>query len=179
MAVGASFSVGLMGGFGHCTFMCGGFALSYTARAGRVGTSSGSVAWWLGWLQYHLGRWTTYGFLAFVLGLGGTVFEVSPAGRQAWAVALGLVLVAQAVTMWQPGLLNLVPKPISALGSAVAQRLSRALPPSGSLGLWGAGIAPGVSYPARECAVRAPRCLEPGPPLVPRTRFGRCCSWRG
>ena len=141
MALGASFSVGLMGGFGHCTFMCGGFALSYSARASRQAVSAGSPRWWLGWLQYHLGRWTTYGFLAFALGLGGTVFEVSPAARRAWAVALGLILIVQALTMWRPGLLNLIPKPIASAGGALAQRLSRALPPSGSLGLWGAGIA--------------------------------------
>ena len=57
------FLAGLAGGFSHCTFMCGPFVLAQKKGDCQVNKLSSALL-----LPYHLGRMTTYVFLAVLLG---------------------------------------------------------------------------------------------------------------
>ncbi|RJR20259.1 MAG: sulfite exporter TauE/SafE family protein [Nitrospiraceae bacterium] len=72
----AAFTTGLIGGFGHCTGMCGPIVVSYTLQ----GTSS-FLDRILSGILYNTGRITTYMFTGALMGLAGSFVNV--AGKMA------------------------------------------------------------------------------------------------
>lgn len=89
---GALFLAGLVGGFAHCSFMCGPFVLMQTARALETVPASGmreshrTLAALL--IPYHLGRMTTYALLGAAMAalVGGLALW----WKTASAIVLGL-----------------------------------------------------------------------------------------
>jgi hypothetical protein len=85
---------GLLTGLGHCTGMCGPFALWLSDPGGDAPASHPSLVWRQ--LSYHLGRTATYAVLGFVagalgsaLGVGGDLLGIR---RAALLVAGGLLV---------------------------------------------------------------------------------------
>jgi len=68
----AAFTTGLLGGFGHCTGMCGPIIVSYTLQ----GTSS-LLDRLLSGIFYNTGRITTYMFIGALMGLTGSFVNVA------------------------------------------------------------------------------------------------------
>lgn len=135
----ALFMTGLVGGFGHCTAMCGPFVLAQVGgglaarplgdgtavlvRAGR-----GVLA------PYHLGRLTTYAVLGGVMGgvsgmlVRTTEFTGILAAVLAFAAFLFLMQAIKGFARWVPALAVLVPTG-PGMGGAVAGRLAGMLRP--------------------------------------------------
>lgn len=61
------FSVGLLGGFGHCIFMCNPFVLYISSRFNS--SAKGYFSILIPQFKYHLGRTSTYTFLGVIAGL--------------------------------------------------------------------------------------------------------------
>ena len=85
--------MGLLGGFGHCTGMCGPLVATVSLAAGPGAGARRALALHL---LYNAGRITTYGFLGLVMGIAGSVVNV--AGRaaglqQAVAVLAGALMI--------------------------------------------------------------------------------------
>ncbi|QJE72703.1 sulfite exporter TauE/SafE family protein [Aerophototrophica crusticola] len=135
----ALFMTGLVGGFGHCTGMCGPFVMAQVAggianRPASADTvlrrAAGGVL-----VPYHLGRLTTYGLLGAVAGgLSGMVVQATGfrwvlVGFLALAATLFLLQGLGGLARWMPALA--VFKNVSGLGwaSQVGQALSRPLRP--------------------------------------------------
>jgi len=77
---------GLTGGFTHCLSMCGPFVACEQACRGNCGKTS-SLSHATG-LSYHLGRFTTYGALGFLVAL----FSRQLAASSWWPVLSALML---------------------------------------------------------------------------------------
>lgn len=88
--VGGAFLLGLMGGAGHCSAMCGGFAIAFRrARRDQAAASS------LDTMMFHAGRIFTYALLAGLLMLPAAL----PVGLDAPWRALVRLLLAMAL-LW-------------------------------------------------------------------------------
>lgn len=104
---GAVFLAGLVGGFTHCTFMCGPFVLAQMSRrleAVPVAQMNESIRFKSAvLLPYHLGRMTTYALLGAAM--GGIVGGLSIWWKTASGVILflaGLCLLASAAGLRIP-----------------------------------------------------------------------------
>lgn len=125
----ALFVAGLLGGFAHCSLMCGPFVLMQTARAldavpaSRMRESHRLRAALL--LPYHLGRMTTYAGLGaamafFVGGLSAQWQTIS-------AILLGLAGLSMVLSIALPALAQL---PVPAALSRLHARLLRFVAPA-------------------------------------------------
>lgn len=127
---GALFLVGLIGGFGHCTGMCGPFVLAQiTGDADRM-MSSGIGEWrrlrGAALVPYHLGRVTTYSALGAVAGsIGGLAVTLS-GYRWIPATLLGLaalLFMAQGMA----GLGRLIGNPLGDVLEGLLERVAHPL----------------------------------------------------
>jgi len=87
----AAFTTGLLGGFGHCTGMCGPIVASYTLYS-----TASLFDRLLSAVLYNAGRITTYMFIGALMGLTGSFVNVagSMAGFQGIvAVVAGLFMI--------------------------------------------------------------------------------------
>ncbi len=81
---------GLLGGFGHCSLMCGPFALAQIAERFAAGASS--RLWTATLMPYQAGRLTTYAALGAVAGgLGAATSRIADLG---WLPAAALMVAA-------------------------------------------------------------------------------------
>jgi sulfite exporter TauE/SafE len=81
----AALGTGLLGGFGHCLGMCGPIAGAVGVAAGGAPARALRVQ-----LAYNAGRVTTYGFVGFAMGLGGS-FVNTAAALAGWQDAVSVV----------------------------------------------------------------------------------------
>ncbi len=135
----ALFLTGLVGGFGHCTSMCGPFVLaqvggSVSARPDPQGTAVMTRAGRGVLVPYHLGRLTTYAALGGLAGgLSGLVVRAT---EFQWILVAFLLLAAamfliqglKGLSRWLPAL-GRIPTPGGDLVHAAARMLSRPLRP--------------------------------------------------
>jgi sulfite exporter TauE/SafE len=96
------FVSGLLGGFGHCTGMCGPVVGAFSLCLGERGQLPPH-------LLYHLGRVTTYGAIGGAAGLAGSFLGIAAAlGRFQRGIAIGagllVVLAGLALGGWLPRL---------------------------------------------------------------------------
>lgn len=94
------FVSGLLGGFGHCTGMCG-------PLVGTFSLCLGERRQFPSHLLYHLGRITTYGVIGGAAGLAGAFLGIAAGlGRVQQAVAIGagllVILAGLALGGWLP-----------------------------------------------------------------------------
>jgi sulfite exporter TauE/SafE len=120
----AALATGLLGSFGHCLGMCGPIAGAVgvaaaggpAAAAGKAGLlAAGRVQ-----LAYHAGRIATYGFLGFLMGLGGSF--VNTAGRLAGVQQAVQVLAGAGMILLGLGALG-----VAGFARRVEQRLASRL----------------------------------------------------
>ena len=88
-----AFTMGFLGGFGHCISMCGPIVATYTLSGSSSYSPAGRV---FPHLFYNTGRITTYMFIGALMGLTGSFINV--AGRisgfqDAVAIIAGLIMV--------------------------------------------------------------------------------------
>lgn len=127
------FASGLLGGFGHCTAMCGPVVAAFSLRL-RKGPRAGPQ------LLYNLGRVTTYSLIGGAAGAAGSIPGIS-AGLgpfQKWiALGTGLLIVLMGLSLggWLPRL------PVLAGSDGSAGRLERLA------GLARESGGPGVFFP--------------------------------
>ena len=91
-----AFLVGIVGGAGHCTLMCGGIVLAFE----RLRPENPGRPLWQAQAALHVGRVATYIALAVALALVGdalmrTEFIVA---RKSWQVLMGTILLALALS---------------------------------------------------------------------------------
>ena len=87
------FLIGLMTGF-HCISMCGGFVVSYSAKASRNKERHVKAH-----LMYALGKITSYTVIGAVFGLLGSIIAFTPKLRGITGVLAGLFLVLYGIKM--------------------------------------------------------------------------------
>ncbi|MEI7960830.1 MAG: sulfite exporter TauE/SafE family protein [archaeon] len=88
-------AVGLLTGF-HCIGMCGGFVLSYTAKARQENPKSLNIGLHG---QYAIGKIISYTIIGGIFGLIGSVFIFSPELRAIIAIFAGAFLILYALKM--------------------------------------------------------------------------------
>ena len=98
MGYGLLFIVGLLTGF-HCISMCGGFVVSYTARAAQEGRSP-----YKSHLMYGVGKVISYTVIGAAFGLLGSIITFTPLMRGIAGLLAGLFLIIFGLNM-----LNLFP----------------------------------------------------------------------
>ncbi|MBR9691589.1 hypothetical protein GOV06_02285 [Candidatus Woesearchaeota archaeon] len=98
MGYGLLFLVGLLTGF-HCVSMCGGFVVSYTAKAAEQGRKSHKSH-----LMYGVGKTLSYTIIGAGFGLLGSIIAFTPMMRGVAGIIAGLFLVVFGLNM-----LNLFP----------------------------------------------------------------------
>jgi sulfite exporter TauE/SafE/copper chaperone CopZ len=86
MSYGLLFVVGLLTGF-HCIAMCGGFVVSYTAKAAQEGRKSYSSH-----LMYAIGKTASYTIIGAMFGLVGSIIAFTPMMRGIAGVLAGIFL---------------------------------------------------------------------------------------
>jgi sulfite exporter TauE/SafE/copper chaperone CopZ len=86
MGYGLLFLVGLLTGF-HCVSMCGGFVISYTAKAAQENKSSKTSH-----LMYGLGKTLSYTIIGALFGLVGSIIAFTPAMRGFAGILAGMFL---------------------------------------------------------------------------------------
>jgi sulfite exporter TauE/SafE/copper chaperone CopZ len=86
MSYGLLFVVGLLTGF-HCVAMCGGFVLSYTAKAAEEKTSPHRAH-----LMYAIGKTLSYTVIGAAFGLLGSIIAFTPFMRGVAGVVAGIFL---------------------------------------------------------------------------------------
>lgn len=89
------FFVGLLTGF-HCIGMCGGFVLSYTAKARKENPSNLNL---MLHLQYALGKIVSYSVIGGIFGLIGSFLVFTPELRATVAILAGIFLIFFAIKM--------------------------------------------------------------------------------
>ncbi len=94
------FIVGLLTGF-HCIGMCGGFVLSYTAKARQENPKGLNLGLHS---QYAVGKLVSYSVIGAIFGLIGSIFVFTPELRATVAILAGIFLIIFAVR-----LLNIFP----------------------------------------------------------------------
>jgi len=87
MSYGLLFLVGLLTGF-HCIAMCGGFVISYTAKAAADGKKAH-----FSHLAYGVGKVLSYVIIGALFGLLGSFIAFTPALKAAIGILAGLFLV--------------------------------------------------------------------------------------
>lgn len=95
---GLLFAIGLLTGF-HCVAMCGGFVLSYTAKAASEGKKAH-----LSHAAYGIGKTISYTVMGALFGLLGSFIVFTPAIRAAAGIIAGLFLILFGLKM-----LNIIP----------------------------------------------------------------------
>lgn len=98
MGYGLLFIVGLLTGF-HCVAMCGGFVVSYTAKAAKEGKSTH-----LSHAAYGFGKTVSYVIIGALFGLLGSFIAFTPMLRGVVGILAGLFLVLFGFKM-----LNIIP----------------------------------------------------------------------
>lgn len=98
MGYGLLFLVGLLTGF-HCVSMCGGFVVSYTAKAAQEGKKS-----YTSHLRYGFGKLISYTLIGAAFGLLGSIIAFTPMMRGVAGLLAGLFLVLFGLKM-----LNIIP----------------------------------------------------------------------
>lgn len=154
------FGMGLLGGFGHCTGMCGPFVLFISSTCvDSQGRPPGLQRLLRPQLQYHLGRIITYAILgALVAGIGriaGTLMHIQP-----W-ISLGagaLLLIAGAGGLFGRFILSGLES--TRLLDRILQQMRKRAPRSAlALGLL-LGLLPcGILYGALAGALAMPSAL--------------------
>jgi len=88
----AIISVAFFTSLGHCSGMCGGFVVAYTA--GKIDSASSKLSQAFSHLLYNLGRVTTYALLGAVFGFMGAMiaFERESQGIMYLVIALVMIL---------------------------------------------------------------------------------------
>jgi len=86
MGYGLLFVVGLLTGF-HCIAMCGGFVVSYTAKAAQEGRKS-----YTSHLMYAIGKTASYTIIGAIFGLVGSIIAFTPTMRGVAGVLAGMFL---------------------------------------------------------------------------------------
>lgn len=130
--------LGVLGGLGHCTTMCGGFplALDRVRPSGPVAASADQVL-------FHAGRVTTYMGLSLALsGAGQWIAAGSADGpRRAWAFLLGTLLLYLAASLAFPRAGGWLHRgPARRLGRRIGEAFRR-LWRGGRIGVFVSGIA--------------------------------------
>lgn len=137
----AMFLTGLVGGFGHCTSMCGPFVMAQVAGgvAGRQPLPAGAPVLMRAQggllVPYHLGRLTTYSVLGAVMaGLSGLVvmgtgFRWLLGAVLLLAALLFLQQAAKGLARWFPVLGRFAQAGGMGLGGRIGQALARPLRP--------------------------------------------------
>ncbi len=93
MGYGLLFVVGLLTGF-HCVSMCGGFVVSYTAKAAQEGRKAHKSH-----LMYGIGKTLSYTIIGAAFGLLGAIITFTPMMRGVAGVLAGLFLVIFGLNM--------------------------------------------------------------------------------
>ena len=86
MGYGLLFAVGLLTGF-HCVAMCGGFVMSYTAKAAKEGKPS-----YMSHIMYGVGKTASYTIIGAVFGLVGSIIAFTPTLRGVAGIISGIFL---------------------------------------------------------------------------------------
>lgn len=95
-----AFTTGLLGGFGHCTGMCGPIVASYALRGRDKDRRNYSIL--VPHLLYNAGRITTYVFIGALMGLSGSFINSAGkiSGLQNFAeMAAGLFMIAMGLSI--------------------------------------------------------------------------------
>jgi len=93
----AAFMTGLLGGFGHCIGMCGPIISAYAITS--TGLSFNEKL--LSHIFYNTGRITTYAFVGFLMGLGGTIINTlhSPVIQRTVELIAGMFMIITGLTV--------------------------------------------------------------------------------
>jgi sulfite exporter TauE/SafE len=86
MGYGLLFAVGLLTGF-HCVAMCGGFVMSYTAKAAQERKPS-----YRSHIMYGIGKTASYTIIGAVFGLVGSIIAFTPTMRGVVGIISGIFL---------------------------------------------------------------------------------------
>jgi sulfite exporter TauE/SafE len=97
----------LLGSFGHCIGMCGGFVAALAA--GKIGAGAAPSRQFVFQLIYHSGRITSYAGLGAICGLIGASISVSATAQGVLLFFVGLIMMAMGASLWGKfGFLNLI-----------------------------------------------------------------------
>ncbi|MDR3345771.1 MAG: sulfite exporter TauE/SafE family protein [Campylobacteraceae bacterium] len=90
-------SVALLGSFGHCIGMCGGFVAALSS--GKIGANAPFSKQLFFQGIYHLGRISSYALLGALCGLAGSSLAISPKAQGLLFFAIGCLMILMGVSL--------------------------------------------------------------------------------
>jgi len=90
LEIGTFFVVALLGAFGHCVGMCGGFVLAYTAT--KVDQQWSKTKQMIAHLLYSIGRVTSYMFLGALFGYLGQKVSFDMTTKGVLFISVGILM---------------------------------------------------------------------------------------